>query len=431
MEPLGRLALVLGTLASSLAWGAEPGVRYVGVEDAKAYAVANNFGVQALKAEVSVQAAALRSSRSNFYPKLGVAGGFEVEGSAGARESAPVGFVYGRWNLFNGLADRNEGRRADTLRQLSESRYEQAVNELRLEVEGLFYDYLFKKRVHDYVAESIELNAKHLGAVKRRKASGLSSESDLMDFELRDSSLLSELNRTKQELDEIKLSLVRRLGPELGMGFEPRGELPHWHLEGTVDSYLALVKERSESVRQASLTAQGSLAALKASRAGWMPKLDVEARFGALPLADRFDGERVSYSAGVMASWELFSGFRTSAEGARAEAELRRDEFNAKQALLGGMAEVESGIRKLQSITQRVDIEVSNEARAERLYRSTLAEFGRGVKNGADVKGAEETWLEAKKRRSELKIEFIKAKIAIEKSFQIPVRVSELKDAHK
>jgi outer membrane protein len=430
MRHLRQLSFAALNLFSICALATESPPKQISVEDAKSYAIKNNFGIQSLKADVIAQEAAVTSARSAFFPRLGVAGGLDVEGSAGERESAPIGFVYGRYNLFNGFSDQNEVRKTEVLKELSESKYEQAVNKLKLEVEDLFYDYLLKKRFLAYYAESVELNSKHLKSVQKRKASGLSSESDLMDFELRDSLLNSEINRTKQELSEIKLNLVRRMGPELGLAFEPSGDLPHWHLDGSVDSYLSQVKDKSEVVRQASLASRNALASLKVARAGWLPKIDAEVRFGALPLADRFNDQGTSYSAGIVASWDLFSGFQTRAEGQKAEAELMREELNAKQVLLESMAEVETSIRKLQSITQRVDIEVSNESRAEKLYRSTLAEFGRGVKNGADVKTAEESWLEAKMRRSELKSEFIKTKIYVEKAFNIPVKITELADKH-
>lgn len=430
MRHLRRLCFTSLNLLAVCALAAESPPKYISVEDAKSYAIKNNFGIQALKADVVAQDAAVGSARSAFYPKLGIAGGLDVEGSASERESAPLGYVYGRMNVFNGFEDQNEVRKTEVLKELSESKFEQAINDLKLEVEDLFYEYLLKKRYLDYYSEAIALNSKHLKSVQRRKASGLTSDSDLMDFELRDSLLNSEITRTRQELSEIKLNLVRRMGPELGLAFEPSGDLPHWHLEGSVDSYLSQVKDKSERVRQASLAARGALASLKSARGGWLPKVDIEARFGALPLSDRYNGEATSYSAGIVASWDVFSGFQTRAENRKAEAELAREEFNAKQVLLESMAEVETAIRKLQSITQRVDIEVSNEARAERLYKSTLAEFGRGVKNGADVKASEESWLEAKMRRSDLKSEFIKTKISVEKAFNIPVKVTELKDKH-
>jgi outer membrane protein TolC len=104
--------------------------------------------------------------------------------------------------------------------------------------------------------------------------------------------------------------------------------------------------------------------------------------------------------------------------------------MKAKQTLLSAMAEVEASFRKLQSITQRVDLEGKNEGRAERLYKSTLSEFNRGIKNGGDLKASESSWLEAKMRRAELKSEFIKTKIYVEKKFHVFVKVTEHEDMH-
>jgi len=431
MWHLRRLCFASVCLVSVVGQAQEPTPKYISVEDAKNYAIRNNFGIQALKAEVTAQDAAVAVSRSSLLPTIGIAGGVDVEGSAGQRETAPLSYVYGRMNLFNGFADHNEQRKNVALKEISESRYRQAVTELKLEVEKFFYNYLLKKQFIQFYDEALALNEKHLSAVRRRKASGLVSDSDLMDFELRKSFLNSEITKTRQELAEIKLNLVRTMGPELGLAFEPKGSLPHWHLEGNVDSYLSQVKEYSEAIAQAGLTFETALAQLNAARSGWFPKIDVEARFGALPLDERFNDNATSYSAGVVASWDLFSGFQTTAQTRKAEAELLREELMAKQTLLTVMAGVETSIRKLQSITTRVDQERDNEGRAQRLYKSTLAEFGRGVKNGADMKAAEESWLEAKTRRAELISEFITTRIEIERTYGIPVKVTQMDEHHK
>ena len=408
----------------------EQPLKQISIEDAKNYAVNHNYGVKSLKADIEVQEGEISIARSNFFPKLGIVGGIEVEGAGSDRETANLGYAYGTLNLFNGFADQNQNKKAFLLKDISESAYRKGESALRLDVEEMFYKYLHKKKNLEFLEESLKLNEKHLQSVRKRKASGLISDSDLMDFELRDSYLRSEINLIKQESAEIKLNLVRLMGPELGMNFEPKGALPHLHLEGTLNGYLEQVKSVTEDVLQTSYKTEAALMELRSKRSAWLPKVDIGVRFGSLPLDDRYKDKTNSYDAVLAAQWEFFSGFETSGQIKKADAELRKEELAARQALLSSMAGVETTIRKLQSIQQRVDLEEKNEERAQRLYRSTSSEFNRGIKNGADLKAAEQSLLEAKMRRAQLKSDFLETKMGLERLYSIPIKVSEFKDNH-
>lgn len=403
-------------------------IKVIGLSDAIQYATEHNFGVKALKKDLEVHESEIEVQRSKMLPRLGVVGGFETRPIEDKRKSDSLAYGYATFNIFNGFADQSAQRAAEVQKDISESQYRQGLNDLRLNVEGLFFKYLFKKRTLEFLSESLKLNANHQAAIKRRRASGLVSESEVLEFDLRDSYLRSEMNSITLEMAEIKLNLVRLMGPDLGMAFEPSGEIPHLHLKGSVDDYLGRTREFNEDNKRASLEVETASADLSKERSGWLPKVDLEARVGLLPLDERFTQGGSSYLGLITAKWEFFSGLETRALTSQAQAMLQKRELELKQTLLSAMAGVETAIRKIHSIQQRVDLEEQNEKRSEKLYRSTLAEFSRGVKNSSDVKNAEEGLLEARLRRASFKNEFMETKLDLERKYNIRVETEEIKE---
>jgi len=419
-------SLVLGCVSP----GAFGETQRISVEDAIKYAIDHNFGLQALKAEVEAKDASIGVARSKFFPKLGVVGGGEYMESNSVVESGALGYAFGQWNLFNGFADGMAKQKAEIAKQIAESEYRKSAAEVRLEVESLFNRYLYKRNTLEHIHESIALNEKHLQSVRRRMSAGLTSESDQMDFELRDAVLRSDSRLNEQELVEIKLGLVRMMGPELGLSFEPSGQLAHYHVEGDLNEYLQVTHSSNEEIKQSLLGTESALLDLRQSRSAWMPSLDAEVKFGVLPLDERVGDKTPGVSGMLVARWELFSGFGTKALSDESSAMLRKKELESRQTLLTSMAGVENLIRKLHSIEERVDLEKTNEDRALRLYRLTLSEYSRGVKNSSDVKAAEQSLLDAKNRASGYKNEFLETKLELEKKHNVRVRVREMQDSH-
>lgn len=251
-----------------------------------------------------------------------------------------------------------------------------------------------------------------------------------MDFELRDSAIGSEMRSIRQQMDEDKIGLLRLMGPDMGNSFEPSGNLPHLHLVGGIDDYLSQVSTSVESLKQSTLQNENAIYDLRKSRSAWLPSVDVAVRVGALPLDDRIDDSARGMAGLVTAKWEFFSGFNTSGQIARAEAQLNRKQFESKQLMLGAMAAVEIAVRKLQSIEERVDLEIQNEERAFRLYKSTLGEYNRGIKNSTDLRAAEQILLDARLRRVGFKNEFLETKSELERIYNIQLKVQEYKDVH-
>ena len=296
----------------------------VTLEDAKKYAVSNNLEVQGLRSALEEARAQVTGARSGFYPRLGVAGGADYQVSADASVGAPVGYAYGHWNLFRGFGDTYRMQLADIEVDKAERKLKQTEFRIGLEVEEQFFSYLFRKFSIELREKALKENQKHQKQAQQRRAGGLASDSDVMEFDLRDSFLRSELAELALDLESSRVNLRRLLGEKIGEKIEPTGTLLHYKVKGSLGDYLKLIATENESGTEASRQLAQANVEEKLARSMWFPEVDVETQVGYLRIMDRPNA--TSTTAGgaafrglVVAKMNIFEGFETSArQGAAA-----------------------------------------------------------------------------------------------------------------
>lgn len=383
------------------------------LEDIKRYAVGHNFGLKAAAAAADEAQAVTVQKRSAFFPKLSVVAGPDVRSEPKRNTSETLAHFEGKWNLFRGSSDKLEFEISELNSQIASSAKRRAQFELELDVESLFYLHLINTaKLNGYRAAS-ELNDKHRQLIRRRQQSGMASQADVMEFELRDSYLKSEMSSLTQVRDEARMGLSRLMGPNIS-SFEPVGRLPHTHLKLPVQVFLSKINSTSEPVKQASLASAAGAVAHKQSHANWFPSIDAEARYG--KLSQDIASGNPAFQGLLLMKWEFFSGFETNGKIAEARARATRLENEFRQKLLSTMSDAEISYSRLLSIQERVHVEESNEARAEKYYAAVLDEYRRGIKNGADLKVAEDSLLQARIRASDFRYKFLEDKLRLERA---------------
>jgi len=397
--------------------------------DAKKYAVEHNFEVTALRRLVDETAATHQRRNAAFFPRLGVAGGVDTAAGTHTSRMVGVGYLYGSYNLFRGFADTYQSEIAET--QAEKAKVKLAKTEFRvgLEVERYFHLYLFKKSLMEFKRRAIENNENHKRMAAQRQSAGLASESDVMEFDLRDALLKSDVASLEQELQEARINLIRLLGEEVGASIEPVGVLQHQHLKGTLMDYVNRVKAESEAVQIASRDLAQANTETKLWRSKWLPEINLEARVGSLNILDQpFPNDSTAAMGLVLAKFELFSGNDSYWERRESEARRLRSEASLKQAILTTVSQIEIAFRKIKAIEERVHLEESNFARAKKYYASVLSEYRRGVRNSADVKLAAEVLLEASIRRENFKYEVLTQKLELETTLGGSVQTETVAD---
>ncbi len=383
--------------------------------DIKTYAVANNFGVKAETAKVDEAKAQTQVSRAPFYPKLSAVTGPEIQSDANKRSTETLGYLEGKWNIFRGAADRLNVEIGQLNQSIAESNLKRAQFELELAVEDLFYRYLALSTKLQHFGEALETNDRHRGYIRKKRQSGMASQADTMEFELRDSFLKSEINVITQDREEARIGLIRLMGPNV-TAFEPQGALPHMHLKIPLSKFLSQINSTSELVKASSLKSAVGSIGQKAARSGWLPAVDLETRYGRLQQGIAPELEGPAFYGTLLLKWEFFSGFETTGKILEAKARASQFENEFRQRLLTAMSDAEISYGRLKSIEERVHVEERNEANAAIYYKSVLEEYRRGIKNGADLKIAEDTLLQSHLRASDFKYKFLSDKIQLEKA---------------
>jgi len=403
----------------------------VGLAEAKKFAVEHNFEVMASRNGLEEARARLGRARSAYYPRFGVAGGADTMMTAAGNQPSAVAYLYGDMNLFNGFGDFSRTTVAALEVEKAEIRLKRAEFNVGLEVERAFHAYLFKKLQIVVKKEAIRVNEAHRGMVGLRRRSGMASESDAAEFDIKGSVLESDLLLLEQDQEEERTHLKRLLGEEVGSSMEPVGELQHQHLKGSLNDLAKRIKSESESVQVSSRDVAIAAAESKVARARWMPRLDAEIYAGYLPWDLRQVGPGAAMVGGkLVAKIDLFSGFDTLNERREAEAKRLRAEAGLKQSILTSLSEMENAYRRIITVQKRVDLEERNEERSARYYKAVMSEYRRGIKNSADLRVAADMLSEATLRHQQYKFEFLNGRLDLEKALGGPVETEVIPDHH-
>lgn len=425
MTRLSSQLILLFAIASKAS--ASPVREKLTLEKAKQFAIEQNYTIRSLKNQIQAANARSGIARSNYYPKLGVAGGLNSFGET-VNEVGPIGYGYLNYNLFNGFRDSIAVEAANIETQRLRLELQKAEFDIGLDVEKYFHDYIFNRELIALQQKAIELNKTHIALVKKSKNRGISSKSDLMEFELKGALLGSDMELIRQKLEEARIGLVKLLGKDLGTSIDPVGGIQHQHVSGQLMDYINQIKDHSYPVKLAGLDLKLSQARYKTVRSSWMPTLDFEVQAGRLPLESRDDSRDFNISFLLSAKFELFSGFRSTWLEREKSALTASRENSMKGEILGSVTEMETYFRRLKTIEKRVDLEHQNIDRSKSYYQEVKKEYTRGYKNAADLSSAAEGVFRAQERRIQFMHSFLVERIKLERSLGTKVEVEYVED---
>ena len=389
------------------------------LRDAQKQASERNPDIRVFKRALEELRATASRSRSKYFPTLGVAGGADVDKQATTGTVHGVGYLYGTYNLYKGNEDSHRAEMSDIEADKVEFRLKQLEFRVGKDVEKYFDLFLLKKNAIQRKEEAVELNEVHEKAAKGRRGTGLVAHSDVMEFDLRESILRSEITLLQQELKEAKTNLQQILGEEKDLSTVPQGELHQYSLKGSVNDFLSHVKTGNENVVLIGRDLNLAEIESKIATSHWLPQLDLEARAGYMP--KRADGAGIGYSGLILAKIDLFSGFDTLWEKRAAQAKKQEFEAKLSRELLTAQRQIEILVEKIRAIEARADLEKQNEVRAKKYYESVLSEYKRGIKSSSDVKNAAEALLNSGLKKEEFKYQFVSERIELEKTIGSPV----------
>lgn len=407
------IAILCFTLANQ-SWADHPNEGPLTLQEITERALANNRDVKI--AEQAYSASTFDKSRAwgAFLPELSLEGGplsakFDEESNSGT-----AAYAIAEWNLYRGGQDAAEYDKAKIEQELLKRRLDFAKSKIRRDAARLYYEMLYVLESVSLKEKALEMNREQMKMAQVKKNAGLTSEADVLEFELRESTIASDLKLLNQQRQAISRELSLLLGvDEPSEKFTAKGHLESETLKIEKEKILSDFAGNNEEIIEARSQYEIGLQDKTIARGAFLPSLDLEASYGKLADEEKVYEEPDNYSVFLRLKIPLFSGFRNYNSYKSSQIQVAQKEV----ALQGSLAKVKSELgtlfTELDSIRERIALEEKNIARSEKYYKITLAEYRRGVKNSPDVVGATEGLFEARTRNLEFRRDFHLTKLKI------------------
>lgn len=314
-------------------------------------------------------------------------------------------------NVFNSGRDAIESE----LREINSDRKKFEHQRVTLDelqrTRSLFWEIVYTQEKIELLQSTMKVNQENLAIAGRRILSGVTTESDRVEFEMKAVDLSRELREAQFKLSEYtsEMSMILNIPEDSKINFPNRIShehefeqvLQHTHQD---HDYLYKVSE---------LQSVANELAAKSSNRSWWPKLDAFAGYNQYSelekeyanAADRTEsvvGVRLALSFGE--AWEAgreSKALLKEAQALKSIAEMQKRETEIH---------LKNEIASLRFLHGQVHDAEENIARAERYYKLTQSEYVRGVKNSPDVLGASEKIFEMQNKKIEIIRDFQIAK---------------------
>jgi outer membrane protein TolC len=428
MNPL-RLALGILILVALAANAAEPWT----LERALDYALAHNPDARIAKQRIAIAQAGLEQANSAFWPRLQVQSSYirtdnpmQVFGSMLNQQAVPAAINFNHVPdvdnlnakglvtvpLYVGGQNKANHDAAKANAAASKQDNEAVRNELGFQVVRAFQTVLKTRQFIRATEAAVNAFEGNVSIATKRLDAGTLLKSDLLDVEVRLAQAREDSVRARNANKLAERSLKNLLGIEDGE-FSVAESAPELCAPVASDS-----SHRPEllSAREREQAAQ---AAVRGSKGGFLPRLSA---FGSLDYdygwVTRGDGK--SYTAGVMAQWDLWDGFSTRAKIREAKATLETAREEQRKLRLAIDLEVEQARLDLQTANERLTVTEKSVEQAAESADLTRNRFEQGLALSTQLIDAESALVSARVRRAEAEADQSIAIAALRKALALP-----------
>lgn len=381
-------------------------------QNLKELLLAKNFKIQA--AQKGKEAAEEKEGylARSFLPSLEMYAGQETFKLG--RQDSLTEPAYGaelRVNLFNGGRDQLENRVRELATRKKEYEAQRVLSEELEKARTEYWQSLYYRDKISLLQTTLEVNKQNLNSADRRIRSGVATESDRVEFEMKAVELSQDLLEAKLKQEVHLRNLRVLLGLPQVQANSLNEKLDHNHdyekdLKHSMKDHEFLIKEIEIHAEQNRLLA-------KKEKREWLPRLEAFAAYNQYNQKDKespIAAERTESVVGLRLSISTSAGFESLREGAALQKEgegaLALVKFQKSEI----EAHLENEMAELQLMHSQIHDAEENIKRAEKYYRLTQSEYGRGVKNSPDVLGASEKLFETRNKRLEIVRDFQLAK---------------------
>ncbi len=413
MSKLWIVGLMVAVVIS--AWADHPNEGSLAIEQLIKHAESNNLDLKQIEFNLKAAQADLFSKRGRYYPQFSLEGGYLT--SRVSQENHSGVFLFGKaeWNLFRGGADDVQIKQTGLNLDLEELKAKALKLKIKNEVSKVYYEMLFILESIALKERALSFNAEQMKLAVAKRNSGFTSQTDVLEFELRESTLRSDLLLLQQDREIKSKELALLLGsstPETF--FAIKGHLHRSSVKPNFSQMLEQLRKNNKELRESELLVKTLDYDKRRVVADFLPQLDLEAQYGRLAEGERVSDGNHNYSVMLKLSIPLFSGLETYYAHQFVQSTLQARHLKKIKQSQDVEIELEKTLSSIQILNHRLDLEEKNLSRSETYYKMTLSEYRRGVKNSPDMVGATERLLEARIRnleyRRDLALSLLKVK---------------------
>jgi outer membrane protein TolC len=403
------------------------------LERALDYALAHNPDACIAQQRIAAAQAGLEQANSAFWPRLQVQSSY-------TRTDNPM-MVFGsilNQRSYNSSLNFNDVPDVDNLnakglvtlplyaggrnvagRQAAKANTEAAKqdsgairNALGFEVSQTFYTVLKTRQFIQAAEAAVNSFATNLDVAQRRLDGGTLLKSDVLDIEVRLAQSREDLVRARNANALAERALRNLLGIEAGefivADTAPAASAPNSG-DFSQRPELAAARERERAAQ----------AQVRGSKSGYLPRVSA---FGSLDHDYGWvtGGDGNSYTAGVMAQWDLWDGFSTRAKAREAKANFESAREEQRKLRLALDFEVEQVQLDLKAANERLVVTDKVVAQASESTVLTRARFEQGLALSTQLIDAETALVGARVRRAEAEADQHIAVAALRKALALP-----------
>ena len=314
------------------------------------------------------------------------------------------GGVEAEVNLYNSGRDALENESREKKSRLAEIDMEITKAKLISEAKIALANLAYLKEVLVIIENAISINSRNISGARKRINAGLTTKTDLIDFNQQKIAL-------QQEFESIKFEqgVVERLLAVL-LGIDPKEEIivqhENSHPEHVEEDETVLSSKNSMLIQKADIFSEIAKLEKSTAKRWWAPKFDIYSYAVRFTQKEReYDdpGDRNDVTFGFRFTLPLFDGGESIREAAARTALARAAERELKQKSLEIEKETLDAQKKLELAHTLIHgAEESVELMTE--YRlAVINEYSKGVKNSPDVLQATQRWIDAKIKFADVK----------------------------
>jgi outer membrane protein len=279
-----------------------------------------------------------------------------------------------RMNLFNSGKDYLAVQMAKKDEMIANLDRQTLENRLISQVVTTFYNTLAAEEFIDIARESVNTVSEQLRIMQVRFEGGGALKSDVLSLEVRLAQAKEQLvsSENHYKIAFTTLSTLMGLDPAMFTEWQDILEksspntlsVPDTYADGVIDA----LENRPELARVRQQVIQSRIG-LDSARTGYLPRLDLMAKYYVADPNMKYNTERENWIAALMFNWDFFTGFATPAAVRKAEAMLQEMLAADRHTVLSIRMDVKTAYLNLQEAQSRYQVAVSSVANAEESLR--------------------------------------------------------------